>query len=302
MRTRGSAGVVSIGILISVLLGLAQALNAEGNKSQAVPDKAPTVVKGKLTAAAKARANAAKLTMPLDLTFKLPPGKGLVYEGAFYQDGDGPVGKMRVKATVHLLPQPAQDWPVTLAGDFKATEAFVEVWSPEGKSMVKATDEDLGGVVEMPSMAMDKTGRVAASYNPGDGPLGFLSDLWSLPLKPLDVGDTFVEDVAAEGEDSMPFKGTRTIKLVGTRNVNGAPCAVYAIKSNLELRDSEEMGAKTVLKMLITSEVVFDTTSGWPLEAKQQVKISGKVDTGEDDMQPFNWKMSFAVKRVEARN
>lgn len=86
----------------------------------------------------------------------------------------------------------------------------------------------------------------------------------------------------------MPFKGVRSIRLMGTKNVDGMPCAVYAIESHLTA-DNEEM--------VVTSTVTFDIASGWPLEAKQKVRISGFLDDGGKKRV---LKLSFDVKRVKA--
>jgi len=269
---------------------------AEYATPSVVPDKLPAVVKGTLSAKAKAEANAAKLKMPLEVVFNLPT-EDWMYEGVLSIDRDGPVSKTRMKARARLRPQATDVWPVTLKGDLKTTE----VWVSDGpEEMMKASREDVGDVQEMPPVEMDKRGRVATSYDPGQVPLAYLSDLWGLPLKPLDIGDSYVEEVSSQGENAMGFQGVRHIKLLETKIVNGAPCAVYVIASHLELKGDEKVGAKTALRMDVASTVTFDTSAGWPLEAKQQAKISGVVSSDGPGKTPFLLKISFDVKRVKA--
>ena len=298
---------VAAAVVCAALLCLTQDCLAEDEKAKpkeektgeeakkAEEKKLSTVIKSKLTPEAKAAANAAKLKMPLKFELQLPK-KGWLYKGTHKTDGDGPLGKMRIAAEANLIIPPAKKWPVDATLDFKPTKAAIVTL--DGK-WVEQPEKDLPPRALLPPVAMAPTGRAEGNYNPGEAPLSFIGDLWPLPLEPLDIGDCFQERVTAKMEPKDPFriKGVRRIKLLGTKVVNSFPCALLEAKTNLEVK-STEPDDKSALKVVISSKITFDTTTGWPLAVEQKAEWSGKVDVGGGKTQDFKWQMSWNLKRA----
>ncbi len=243
-------------------------------------------------------ANAAGLQMPLKLRLKLPID-GWRYKGTFRQAGDGPLGKLRYKGDTNLSICPTRDWPANATFQMKLTEASqVDI---DGR-WVHADPEDLAEPITPPAVAMNELGHSSGTYNPGDAHLSCISELWPLPAGPIDIGESYIEQVATRDELlEWRLEGTRRITLVGTKVLNRAPCAELKIETILNAQFTDEPNSPP-LNVQVGSHVIFDTTTGWPLQAEQVATWSGKVRESQELIRDFKTQMSWRLKRTGKMN
>jgi len=293
MRNR-IAGAGATGFLIAFLTALPLTFGdatPPGDK----PAGLPTVVRSGMSDAEKAAKNLAKLALPLEIRFKASK-EGWQYKGACRSEGDGPLGKMRTVMNTRLVIPAAAKWPTQATLEIRITKAAM--LGPDGK-WLEQDPKHLPPSIRLPPVAMDRMGRSPGNYNPGEAPLSFMADLWPLPRKPLDIGDRYVERVAPEKGKYDPFRleGTRQIILLGTKMVGETPCAEFSVKTNLDAHPVDPAD-KSATKVKVLSHVVLDLEAGRPLEAKQQVEWSGKVDEGQGRVRDFKWQMTWDLKRA----
>jgi gluconolactonase len=240
--------------------------------------------------------NAASLKMPLGLKLKLPIEE-MYYKGAFRQEGDGPLGKLRLAAEANLTVAPSQSWPVNAILQMKITQASQA--GLDGK-WIQVESKYLPEATNLPPVQMDQLGRYSGTYNPGQAPLSFISELWPLPPEPIDIGGQYIEQVSLKEQlSNFLFKGTRRITLEGTKVVNGAACAELKVETNLDVRAINDSNPPP-LNVQVISDVTFDTETGWPLEAEQVATWSGKVRESQDRVRDFKWEMRWNLKRASS--
>ena len=294
----GMVRVLSAVFLSCVASNLLPSLAAEAPSAQE-PARLPTVVKSDFGAEKQAAENQARLAMPLALKFE-PPTDGRRYKGVYRLEGDGPLGPMRTNADADLVIAPSDQWPARAHVLMKITSASQQMLDG---TWAHAEPADLPPETKTRNIEMDATGRAVTDYNPGEAPLSYLADLWPLPREPFGIGDRYVEEVKTKPgkDDPYAFEGRREITLVGTRVVDGVPCASLAIRTDLDAKPVDSRDAST-LKIRILGYVTFDTTTGWPVDASQQATWSGRVDEGQGATRPLKLEMSWSLKRVGLAN
>jgi hypothetical protein len=138
-----------------------------------------TTIIGYIVQKASAETGTPDLKMPLKLQLA-PPVEGWTYRGQFSQDGDGPLGKLKLTARANLTIAKTERWPVQASLYMKFLEA--SQLGPDGEWMHVAPNE-LPQPVNLPPVQMDQYGRAPATYNPGQAPLSLIGDLWPLFAK-----------------------------------------------------------------------------------------------------------------------
>ncbi|MHC4745451.1 MAG: DUF362 domain-containing protein, partial [Planctomycetota bacterium] len=265
-----------------------------GNKRETRADEKETDGKSVASESTIAGDNAASLKMPLGLKLNLPI-EGWHYKGTFRQEGDGPLGKLRLAAEANLTVASGQSWPVNAILQMKITQASQV--GLDGK-WIQAGSKDLPAATTLPPVQMDQLGHSSGTYNPGQAPLSFISELWPLPPEPIDIGGQYIEQVLPKEQlSNFHFKGTRRITLEGTKVVNGAACAELKVETSLDVRAIDDPKPPP-LNVQVISDVTFDTKTGWPLEAEQVATWSGKVRESQDRIRDLKWEMRWNLKRA----
>ena len=241
---------------------------------------------------ASAGTNEAGLEMPLKLELDLPI-EGWYYSGQFRQEGDGPLGKLKLTAQANLAVEKAANWPAKASLYFKVLKA--SQLDPNGH-WVQVGPNDLPEPVRLPPVQIDRLGRAQGTYNLGKAPLNLIGDLWPLSPKPIGKDEDYIEEIESKDQaDPLLFKGTRKIIFHRTILLDGVPCAMLEVQTNLELNYANDTNAPP-LKLRIVSHLSFDTMIRWPLFVQQHATYTGKLRQGRD-LRDFNLETEWNLRR-----
>jgi len=226
--------------------------------------------------------------------FKLTvPAEGWYYSGQFHQEGEGPLGNLRLAYQANLKFKKTAKWPAEVMLYLKPIAA--KQLGPDGK-WHQSNPKDLLKARLLGPVQMNQFGRASTTYNPAELPLSLIGELWPLPLKALGSHRSFVEEIAGKKE-GMPirFSGTRKITFHKTMMRRSVLCAILEVRTSLNFNLASQEDSQSS-KLQIVSNIVLDSTNNWPISVKQRATYSGPIGQGPKKRE-FNLKTMWTLHR-----